>query len=61
MTSLLYLANGSSHVVGFINELMESSEVNECDFGYVYEHGKPKIENTVIKSISQRYQLPSFV
>ena len=55
MTSLLYLAHGSSHVVGFINDLMESSEVNECDFGYVYEHGKPKIENTVIKSMSQRY------
>ena len=56
VTCLLNIAHGSSHVVEFINDLMESSEVNQCDFGYIYEHGRPKFENTVINTMSQRYQ-----
>ena len=54
---LLNLAHGSTHVREFINDLLELPEVNQCDFGYVYEeaNGITHIENTILKTVDKRY------
>ena len=54
---LLNLVHGSRHDVEFINDLMKLPEVNQCDFGYVYEeaNGITHIENTILKTVDKRY------
>ena len=55
---LLNLVHGSRHDVEFINDLMKLPEVNQCDFGYVYEEANSQsthIENTIMKRVKPRY------
>ena len=55
---LLNLVNGSTHVIKFINDLMELPEVNQCDFGYVYEEANgisSHIKDTIMKTVNIRY------
>ena len=57
---LLNLAHGSTHVREFINDLLELPEVNQCDFGYVYEKANGKsthTENTILRTVDKRYYI----
>ena len=56
LTYLLKLAHGSNDGDDFIKDVLESSEVNQCDYGYVYEHGKEKIADTIIETLGRRYR-----
>ena len=61
LVTLLYLAfatplaHGFSNKEQFIKDVLESGQVDKCDFGYVYdEYKKGRIANQIIPTITER-------
>ena len=51
------LAHGISNKEHFIKDVLESGQVDMCDFGYAYaydEHKKTKTANQIIATITER-------
>ena len=38
----------------FIKDLLKSTEVKQCDLGYVYDGQKPKVTNEILESFNER-------
>ena len=54
MAFATYLAHGFSNKEQFIKDVLESGQVDMCDFGYVYDHKKIKAANQVIPTLNER-------
>ena len=53
-----YITQSKSEKNGnqFISDVMLSREVHQCDFGYVFDHQKPKISFELLNSL-ERWQI----
>ena len=54
LTCLLTESQGFNHAEQFIRDVLNSQKVDQCDFGYVFEHNDPKMTPQIVASLNER-------